>query len=56
MLSLNDLVLVIIKRNVLSVYKEVDFVKFLENKGIGRFSIYVSYLFMFVKREYISIS
>ncbi|WP_187844130.1 type IA DNA topoisomerase [Helicobacter pylori] len=55
-LSLNDLVLATIKRNAPSVYKEADFVKLLENKGIGRPSTYASYLPTLVKREYISIS
>ncbi len=55
-LSLNDLVLATIKRNAPSAYKEADFVKLLENKGIGRPSIYASYLPTLVKREYISIS
>ncbi len=55
-LSLNDLVLVTIKRNAPSAYKEADFVKLLENKGIGRPSTYASYLPTLVKREYISIS
>ncbi|GAA7266280.1 type IA DNA topoisomerase [Helicobacter pylori] len=55
-LSLNDLVLATIKRNAPSAYKEADFVKLLENKGIGRPSTYASYLPTFVKREYISIS
>ncbi len=55
-LSLNDLVLAIIKRNAPSAYKEADFVKLLENKGIGRPSTYASYLPTLVKREYISIS
>ncbi|PDW29199.1 type IA DNA topoisomerase [Helicobacter pylori] len=55
-LSLNDLVLATIKRNAPSAYKEADFVKLLENKGIGRPSTYASYLPMLVKREYISIS
>lgn len=55
-LSLNDLVLATIKRNVPSAYKEADFVKLLENKGIGRPSTYASYLPTLVKREYISIS
>ncbi|MCQ2654373.1 type IA DNA topoisomerase [Helicobacter pylori] len=55
-LSLNDLVLATIKRNAPSAYKEADFVKLLENKGIGRPSTYVSYLPTLVKREYISIS
>ncbi|GAA8317957.1 type IA DNA topoisomerase [Helicobacter pylori] len=56
MLSLNDLVLATIKRNATSPYKEADFVKLLENKGIGRPSTYASYLPTLVKREYISIS
>ncbi|WRD49495.1 type IA DNA topoisomerase [Helicobacter pylori] len=56
MLSLNDLVLATIKRNASSAYKEADFVKLLENKGIGRPSTYASYLSTLVKREYISIS
>ncbi len=56
MLSLNDLVLATIKRNAPSAYKEADFVKLLENKGIGRPSTYASYLPTLVKREYISIS
>ncbi|MGL2476337.1 DNA topoisomerase, partial [Helicobacter pylori] len=55
-LSLNDLVLTTIKRNAPSAYKEADFVKLLENKGIGRPSTYASYLPTLVKREYISIS
>ncbi|WQT24448.1 type IA DNA topoisomerase [Helicobacter pylori] len=55
-LSLNDLVLATIKRNAPSAYKEADFVKLLENKGIGRPSTYSSYLPTLVKREYISIS
>ncbi|WRC93741.1 type IA DNA topoisomerase [Helicobacter pylori] len=55
-LSLNDLVLATIKRNATSAYKEADFVKLLENKGIGRPSTYASYLSTLVKREYISIS
>ncbi|WP_283447025.1 type IA DNA topoisomerase [Helicobacter pylori] len=55
-LSLNDLVLSTIKRNAPSAYKEADFVKLLENKGIGRPSTYASYLPTLVKREYISIS
>ncbi|WRD41075.1 type IA DNA topoisomerase [Helicobacter pylori] len=55
-LSLNDLVLATIKRNAQSPYKEADFVKLLENKGIGRPSTYASYLPTLVKREYISIS
>ncbi len=55
-LSLNDLVLAIIKRNAPSAYKAADFVKLLENKGIGRPSTYASYLPTLVKREYISIS
>ncbi len=55
-LSLNDLVLATIKRNAPSAYKEADFVKLLENKGIGRPSTYASYLSTLVKREYISIS
>ncbi len=55
-LSLNDLVLATIKRNATSAYKEADFVKLLENKGIGRPSTYASYLPTLVKREYISIS
>ncbi len=55
-LSLNDLVLATIKRNAPSPYKEADFVKLLENKGIGRPSTYASYLPTLVKREYISIS
>ncbi|MFB1290224.1 type IA DNA topoisomerase [Helicobacter pylori] len=55
-LSLNDLVLATIKRNAPSAYKEADFVKLLENKGIGRPSTYASYLPALVKREYISIS
>ncbi|NHB54669.1 type IA DNA topoisomerase [Helicobacter pylori] len=55
-LSLNDLVLATIKRNAPSAYKETDFVKLLENKGIGRPSTYASYLPTLVKREYISIS
>ncbi|WQV39008.1 type IA DNA topoisomerase [Helicobacter pylori] len=55
-LSLNDLVLATIKRNAPSAYKEADFVKLLENKGIGRPSTYASYLPTLVKREYISIS
>ncbi|WRF16531.1 type IA DNA topoisomerase [Helicobacter pylori] len=55
-LSLNDLVLATIKRNTPSAYKEADFVKLLENKGIGRPSTYASYLPTLVKREYISIS
>ncbi|GAA7531386.1 type IA DNA topoisomerase [Helicobacter pylori] len=55
-LSLNDLVLATIKRNAPSTYKEADFVKLLENKGIGRPSTYASYLPTLVKREYISIS
>ncbi|MFP6122353.1 type IA DNA topoisomerase [Helicobacter pylori] len=55
-LSLNDLVLATIKRNAPSAYKEADFVKLLENKGIGRPSTYTSYLPTLVKREYISIS
>ncbi|NHA83196.1 type IA DNA topoisomerase [Helicobacter pylori] len=55
-LSLNDLVLATIKRNAPSAYKEADFVKLLENKGIGRPSTYASYLPVLVKREYISIS
>ncbi|MGL2571691.1 type IA DNA topoisomerase [Helicobacter pylori] len=55
-LSLNDLVLATIKRNAPSAYKEADFVKILENKGIGRPSTYASYLPTLVKREYISIS
>ncbi|WQU88722.1 type IA DNA topoisomerase [Helicobacter pylori] len=54
--SVNDLVLATIKRNALSAYKEADFVKLLENKGIGRPSTYASYLPTLVKREYISIS
>ncbi|GHR59496.1 DNA topoisomerase [Helicobacter pylori] len=56
MLSLNDLVLATIKRNAPSPYKEADFVKLLENKGIGRPSTYASYLPTLLKREYISIS
>ncbi len=56
MLSLSDLVLATIKRNAPSPYKEADFVKLLENKGIGRPSTYASYLPTLVKREYISIS
>ncbi len=56
MLSLNDLVLATIKRNAPSAYKEADFVKLLENKGIGRPSTYASYLPTLLKREYISIS
>ncbi|GAA8707857.1 type IA DNA topoisomerase [Helicobacter pylori] len=56
MLSLNDLVLATIKRNAPSPYKEVGFVKLLENKGIGRPSTYASYLPTLAKREYISIS
>ncbi|MGL2720340.1 type IA DNA topoisomerase [Helicobacter pylori] len=55
-LNLNDLVLATIKRNAPSAYKEADFVKLLENKGIGRPSTYASYLPTLVKREYISIS
>ncbi|MGL2659011.1 type IA DNA topoisomerase [Helicobacter pylori] len=55
-LSLNDLVLATIKRNAPRAYKEADFVKLLENKGIGRPSTYASYLPTLVKREYISIS
>ncbi len=55
-LSLNDLVLATIKRNAPSPYKEAGFVKFLENKGIGRPSTYASYLPTLLKREYISIS
>ncbi|GAA7559938.1 type IA DNA topoisomerase [Helicobacter pylori] len=55
-LSLNDLVLATIKRNAPSPYKEADFVKLLENKGMGRPSTYASYLPTLVKREYISIS
>ncbi|EJB48639.1 type IA DNA topoisomerase [Helicobacter pylori] len=55
-LSLNDLVLATIKRNAPSAYKEADFVKLLENKGIGRPSTYASYLPTLVKREYINIS
>ncbi|GAA8020983.1 type IA DNA topoisomerase [Helicobacter pylori] len=55
-LSLNDLVLATIKRNAPSAYKEADFVKLLENKGMGRPSTYASYLPTLVKREYISIS
>ncbi|NHB15364.1 type IA DNA topoisomerase [Helicobacter pylori] len=55
-LSLNDLVLATITRNAPSAYKEADFVKLLENKGIGRPSTYASYLPTLVKREYISIS
>lgn len=55
-LSLNDLVLATIKRNAPSAYKEADFVKLLENKGIGRPSTYASYLPTLLKREYISIS
>ncbi|MFP6096230.1 type IA DNA topoisomerase [Helicobacter pylori] len=55
-LSLNDLFLATIKRNAPSAYKEADFVKLLENKGIGRPSTYTSYLPTLVKREYISIS
>ncbi|WQZ98025.1 type IA DNA topoisomerase [Helicobacter pylori] len=55
-LSLNDLILATIKRNAPSAYKEADFVKLLENKGIGRPSTYASYLPTLVKREYISIS
>ncbi|MFB1342458.1 type IA DNA topoisomerase [Helicobacter pylori] len=55
-LSLNELVLATIKRNAPSAYKEADFVKLLENKGIGRPSTYASYLPTLVKREYISIS
>ncbi len=55
-LSLNDLVLATIKRNAPSAYKEADFVKLLENKGIGRPSTYASYFPTLVKREYISIS
>lgn len=55
-LSLNDLFLATIKRNAPSAYKEADFVKLLENKGIGRPSTYASYLPTLVKREYISIS
>ncbi len=55
-LSLNDLVLATFKRNAPSAYKEADFVKLLENKGIGRPSTYASYLPTLVKREYISIS
>ncbi|WRD59578.1 type IA DNA topoisomerase [Helicobacter pylori] len=55
-LSLNDLVLATCKRNAPSAYKEADFVKLLENKGIGRPSTYASYLPTLVKREYISIS
>ncbi|WP_120900053.1 type IA DNA topoisomerase [Helicobacter pylori] len=55
-LSLNNLVLATIKRNAPSAYKEADFVKLLENKGIGRPSTYASYLPTLVKREYISIS
>ncbi len=54
-LSLNDLVLATIKRNAPSPYKEADFVKLLENKGIGRPSTYASYLPTLLKREYISI-
>ncbi|GAA9080905.1 type IA DNA topoisomerase [Helicobacter pylori] len=56
MLSLNDLVLVTIKRNAPSPYKEAGFVKLLENKGIGRPSTYASCLPTLLKREYISIS
>ncbi|MDO7817032.1 type IA DNA topoisomerase [Helicobacter pylori] len=56
MLSLNDLVLATIKRNAPSPYKEADFVKLLENKGIGRPSTYATYLPTLLKREYISIS
>ncbi|WP_187924829.1 type IA DNA topoisomerase [Helicobacter pylori] len=55
-LSLNDLVLVTIKRNAPSPYKEAGFVKLLENKGIGRPSTYATYLPTLLKREYISIS
>ncbi|GAA8486698.1 type IA DNA topoisomerase [Helicobacter pylori] len=55
-LSLSDLVLATIKRNAPSAYKEADFVKLLENKGMGRPSTYASYLPTLVKREYISIS
>ncbi|WRA22271.1 type IA DNA topoisomerase [Helicobacter pylori] len=55
-LSLNDLVLATIKRNAPSAYKEADFVKLLENKGIGRPSTYASYLPTLLKREYIRIS
>ncbi|MFP6049537.1 type IA DNA topoisomerase [Helicobacter pylori] len=55
-LSLNDLVLATIKRNAPSAYREADFVKLLENKGIGRPSTYASYLPTLLKREYISIS
>ncbi|WP_187885069.1 type IA DNA topoisomerase [Helicobacter pylori] len=55
-LSLNDLVLATIKRNAPSAYKEADFVKLLENKGIGRPSTYATYLPTLLKREYISIS
>lgn len=50
-LSLNDLVLATIKRNAPSPYKEADFVKLLENEGIGRPSTYASYLPTLVKRE-----
>ncbi|MGN8480565.1 type IA DNA topoisomerase [Helicobacter pylori] len=56
MLNLKALVLATIKRNAPSAYKEADFVKLLENKGIGRPSTYASYLPTLVKREYISIS
>ncbi|WQT57716.1 type IA DNA topoisomerase [Helicobacter pylori] len=55
-LSLNDLVLATIKRNAPSPYKETDFVKLLENKGVGRPSTYATYLPTLLKREYISIS
>ncbi|MGN8542936.1 type IA DNA topoisomerase [Helicobacter pylori] len=56
MLNLKALDLATIKRNAPSAYKEADFVKLLENKGIGRPSTYASYLPTLVKREYISIS
>ncbi|OOQ19686.1 type IA DNA topoisomerase [Helicobacter pylori] len=55
-LNLKALDLATIKRNAPSAYKEADFVKLLENKGIGRPSTYASYLPTLVKREYISIS
>ncbi|WRG64567.1 type IA DNA topoisomerase [Helicobacter pylori] len=56
MLNLKALDLATIKRNAPSPYKEVGFVKLLENKGIGRPSTYASYLPTLLKREYISIS
>ncbi|WQU23145.1 type IA DNA topoisomerase [Helicobacter pylori] len=56
MLNLKALDLAIIKRNAPSPYKEADFVKLLENKGIGRPSTYATYLPTLLKRGYISIS